>query len=82
MASEYRQTERTRVYRKPGRASYDRDVVHSILDEALSCHVGFVQDGQPYVLQRFTRGWGRPSSCMGREATACSRRWGTAFPAA
>lgn len=50
MASEYRQTERTRVYRKPGRASYDRDVVHSILDEALSCHVGFVQDGQPYVL--------------------------------
>ena len=42
MAGEYRQTERTRVYRKPGRGSYDRDVVHSILDEALSCHVGFV----------------------------------------
>src|SRR5262249_729907 len=25
-------------------------LVHSILDEALICHVGFVQDGQPYVI--------------------------------
>lgn len=46
----YEQTERTRVYRKPGRGSHDRDLVHSILDEALVCHVGFVQDGQPYVI--------------------------------
>jgi uncharacterized protein len=50
MAGEYEQTERTRVYRKPGRGSYDRELVHSILDEALSCHVGFVQDDQPYVV--------------------------------
>jgi uncharacterized protein len=50
MATEYAQTERTRIYRKPGRGSYDRDLVHSILDEALTCHVGFVQDGQPYVI--------------------------------
>jgi nitroimidazol reductase NimA-like FMN-containing flavoprotein (pyridoxamine 5'-phosphate oxidase superfamily) len=50
MAAEYEQTERTRVYRKPGRGSYDRELVHSILDEALVCHVGFVQDGQPYVI--------------------------------
>jgi hypothetical protein len=48
--AEYEQTKRTRVYRKPGRGSYDRDLVHSILDEALVCHVGFVQDGQPYVI--------------------------------
>jgi hypothetical protein len=48
--AEYEQTRRTRVYRKPGRGSYDRDEVHSILDEALVCHVGFVQDGQPYVI--------------------------------
>jgi uncharacterized protein len=47
---EYGPTERTRVYRKPGRASYDRDLVHSILDEALICHLGFVQDEQPYVI--------------------------------
>jgi nitroimidazol reductase NimA-like FMN-containing flavoprotein (pyridoxamine 5'-phosphate oxidase superfamily) len=50
MATEYEQTERTRVFRKPGRGSYDRDLVHSILDEALTCHVGFVQDGRPYVI--------------------------------
>jgi nitroimidazol reductase NimA-like FMN-containing flavoprotein (pyridoxamine 5'-phosphate oxidase superfamily) len=50
MADEYPQTERTRVWRKPGRGSYDRGLVHSILDEALFCHVGFVHDGQPYVI--------------------------------
>src|SRR3954452_19712497 len=50
MATEYEQTERTRAYRKPGRASYDRELVHSILDEALTCHVGFLQDGQPFVI--------------------------------
>jgi uncharacterized protein len=48
--AEYVQTERTRVYRKPGRGSYDRERVHAILDEALVCHVGFVEDGQPYVI--------------------------------
>jgi uncharacterized protein len=47
--AEYEQTERTRVYRKPGRGSHERDLVHSILDEALICHLGFVQDGQPFV---------------------------------
>jgi uncharacterized protein len=47
---EYEQTERTRVFRKPGRGSYDRELIHSILDEALICHLGFVQDGQPYVI--------------------------------
>jgi nitroimidazol reductase NimA-like FMN-containing flavoprotein (pyridoxamine 5'-phosphate oxidase superfamily) len=46
---DYEPTERTRVFRKPGRGTYDRELVHSILDEALVCHVGFVQDGQPYV---------------------------------
>jgi uncharacterized protein len=50
MAAEYEQTDRTRIWRKPGRGSYDRELVHSILDEALTCHVGFVQDGQPYVI--------------------------------
>jgi nitroimidazol reductase NimA-like FMN-containing flavoprotein (pyridoxamine 5'-phosphate oxidase superfamily) len=50
MATEYEQTQRTRIYRKPGRGSYDRELVHSLLDEALTCHVGFVQDGQPFVI--------------------------------
>ncbi len=42
-------TERTRVRRKPSRGSYDREVIDEILDRALVCHVGFVEDGQPFV---------------------------------
>ena len=40
---------RTRV-RKSERAVYDRSAIDAILDEALICHVGFVVDGQPYVI--------------------------------
>ena len=43
-------TERTRVRRLPARGSYDRQLIDAILDEALVCHVGFVHDGQPFVL--------------------------------
>jgi uncharacterized protein len=43
-------TPRTRVVREPQRAVYDRDVVNQILDEGLLCHVGFVVDGQPFVI--------------------------------
>jgi hypothetical protein len=46
----YPETERTRVRRKPTRGSYDKQLVHAILDEALSCHLGFAIDGQPYVI--------------------------------
>jgi uncharacterized protein len=46
----YQATERTRVRRLPERAAYDRDTVHAILDEGFVCHVGFVVDGQPYVI--------------------------------
>ncbi len=43
-------TARTRVKRLPTRAAYDRDVIYSILDTALVCHVGFAIDRQPYVI--------------------------------
>ena len=43
-------TQRTRVRRLPSRASYDRVTMHAILDEGLVCHLGFVHDGQPFVL--------------------------------
>ena len=46
----YEPTERTRLQRKPSRGSHDRALIHQILDEALTCHVGFVEDGQPYVI--------------------------------
>jgi nitroimidazol reductase NimA-like FMN-containing flavoprotein (pyridoxamine 5'-phosphate oxidase superfamily) len=43
-------TERTRVRRHPERGVYDRAVIDAILDEALFCHVGFVDEGQPFVI--------------------------------
>jgi nitroimidazol reductase NimA-like FMN-containing flavoprotein (pyridoxamine 5'-phosphate oxidase superfamily) len=42
--------EALRVRRLPERAHYDRATVHSILDEALICHVGFAQGEQPFVI--------------------------------
>ena len=39
-----------RVRRLPERGRYDRETINSILDEALICHVGFVSDGQPFVI--------------------------------
>jgi nitroimidazol reductase NimA-like FMN-containing flavoprotein (pyridoxamine 5'-phosphate oxidase superfamily) len=43
-------TARTKVKRHPERGDYDRATIAPILDEALICHVGFVVDGQPYVI--------------------------------
>jgi nitroimidazol reductase NimA-like FMN-containing flavoprotein (pyridoxamine 5'-phosphate oxidase superfamily) len=43
-------SERTRVVREAHRAVYDRDAIYKILDEAFVCHVGFVQDAQPFVI--------------------------------
>lgn len=43
-------TPRTTHRRRPDRGSHDRAVVDAILDEGLVCHVGFVADGQPYVI--------------------------------
>jgi nitroimidazol reductase NimA-like FMN-containing flavoprotein (pyridoxamine 5'-phosphate oxidase superfamily) len=42
-------TERTRAKRLFGRARYDRETVHAILDAGLVCHIGYEIDGQPYV---------------------------------
>ena len=43
-------TDRTRVRRLPDRGRYDRATIDRILDEALICHVGFVDHGQPFVI--------------------------------
>jgi nitroimidazol reductase NimA-like FMN-containing flavoprotein (pyridoxamine 5'-phosphate oxidase superfamily) len=45
-----RPADRIRVKREPQRARYDRETIEAILDEALICHLGFVVDGQPYVI--------------------------------
>jgi uncharacterized protein len=48
--AQFMPTDRTRVKRLPDRGKYDRDTVYQILDEGFVCHVGFVADGQPYVI--------------------------------
>jgi nitroimidazol reductase NimA-like FMN-containing flavoprotein (pyridoxamine 5'-phosphate oxidase superfamily) len=50
MKKEFQPTSRTTLRRLPKRAEYGRDEVYSILDEAFICHVGFVVDGQPFVI--------------------------------
>ncbi|HEX8493167.1 MAG TPA: pyridoxamine 5'-phosphate oxidase family protein [Pyrinomonadaceae bacterium] len=43
-------TEKTTLKRLPKRAEYDRTAVNEILDEGFVCHVGFVVEGQPFVI--------------------------------
>ena len=43
-------TKRTKLHRVPYKEITDRQVLHQILDHALVGHVGFVQDGQPFVI--------------------------------
>jgi nitroimidazol reductase NimA-like FMN-containing flavoprotein (pyridoxamine 5'-phosphate oxidase superfamily) len=46
----YTPTDRTVPTRSTDRASYDKELVRAILDEAYVCHIGFVRDGAPVVL--------------------------------
>jgi len=43
-------TERSQIKRLPQRGEYDRQLIYSILDEGLVCHVGFAVEGQPFVI--------------------------------
>jgi uncharacterized protein len=63
-------TPRTRVVREPQRAVYDRDAVNQILDEAFLCHIGFVADGQPYVIPT---SYGRCGDVLYIHGSAASR---------
>ncbi|MET7654663.1 MULTISPECIES: pyridoxamine 5'-phosphate oxidase family protein [unclassified Streptomyces] len=49
-AAAYTPTDRTIPTRSAQKASYDKDLVHAILDEGYVCHLGFVRDGAPVVL--------------------------------
>ncbi|MDX3801147.1 pyridoxamine 5'-phosphate oxidase family protein [Streptomyces sp. AK04-3B] len=49
-AAAYTPTDRTVPTRSAQKASYDKDLVHAILDEGYVCHLGFVRDGAPVVL--------------------------------
>jgi nitroimidazol reductase NimA-like FMN-containing flavoprotein (pyridoxamine 5'-phosphate oxidase superfamily) len=63
-------TERTALKRLPQRGSYDREVVYKILDEGFVCHVGFVIDGQPFVIPT---AYGRAGDKLYIHGSAASR---------
>lgn len=63
-------TPRTRVVREPQRAVYDRSAVNRILDEGFICHVGFVLDGQPFVIPT---SYGRHDDVLYIHGSAASR---------
>ena len=48
--AEFTVESRNRVKRIAELAAYDRETIYQIIDEALVCHVGFVQDRQPFVI--------------------------------
>jgi len=48
--SEFEPTTQNRIRRIPERGHYDKAVIYPIIDEALICHVGFVENGVPYVI--------------------------------
>jgi nitroimidazol reductase NimA-like FMN-containing flavoprotein (pyridoxamine 5'-phosphate oxidase superfamily) len=47
---EFAATARTEVRRLPKRGVYTREEIYAILDEGFVCHVGFLAEGQPYVI--------------------------------
>jgi uncharacterized protein len=61
---------RTRLVREPDRAVYDRAAAYKILDEGFICHVGFVLDGQPFVIPT---GYGRVGDHLYFHGSAASR---------
>jgi nitroimidazol reductase NimA-like FMN-containing flavoprotein (pyridoxamine 5'-phosphate oxidase superfamily) len=56
--------------REPQRAIYDRAAAYEILDEGFICHVGFVVDGQPFVIPT---GYGRSGDNLYIHGSAASR---------
>jgi nitroimidazol reductase NimA-like FMN-containing flavoprotein (pyridoxamine 5'-phosphate oxidase superfamily) len=68
--SKFTPTERTKVRRLPDRGKYDSESVYGILDEAFICHVGFVVEGQPYVIPT---GFARVNDTLYIHGSAASR---------
>ena len=68
--STFTPTDRTQVKRLPKRGAYDHETIFKILDEAFVCHVGFVVDGQPYVIPT---NYGRVDETLYLHGSAASR---------
>ena len=70
MSQPYTPTPRTRLVREADRAVYDREAAYRILDEGFLCHVGFVVEGQPFVIPT---SYGRKDDSLFVHGSAASR---------
>jgi uncharacterized protein len=70
MSETHMPTARTRVVREADRGVYDRNAVYRILDEGFICYVGFVIDGQPFVIPT---SYGRSGDNLYVHGSAASR---------
>jgi uncharacterized protein len=70
MSQPHTPTPRTRLVREAHRAVYDREAAYRILDEGFLCHVGFVADGQPFVIPT---SYGRKDANLYIHGSAASR---------
>ena len=64
------QSTRTKLDRYPGRGKHDFATVAAILDEGFFCHIGFVKNGQPFVIPT---GYGRKDRVLYIHGSAASR---------
>jgi uncharacterized protein len=68
--SQFTPTPRTQVRRLPDRGRYDSETIYRILDEGFLCHVGFVVDGQQFVIPT---GYARVGDAIYLHGSAASR---------
>ncbi len=75
-------SDRVRLRRKRERATYDRDEIDAILDEALIAHLGIVdEDGQPFVIPTLHARSGDVVYCHGSSASRTLRALASGAPA-
>jgi uncharacterized protein len=72
---------RTRVRRLPERGAYDRAAIDEVLDAALVAHLGFVHDGQPFVIPTLHARVGDRVYVHGSAASRALRALATGIPA-
>ncbi len=74
-------SKRTRVRRIHERGRYDREAVDAVLDAGLVAHLGFVHDGQPFVIPTLYARVGDEVVLHGSSASRAIRAVGDGIPA-
>ena len=72
---------RTRVRRLPERGVYDRSAIDEVLDAGLVAHLGFVHEGQPFVIPTLHARLGDRVYVHGSAASRTLRGLATGIPA-